>query len=841
MNNGVSASLAPVSRHPETRPLLARGDLLRFEPELTAALSRFFAFKAHSIYFPREDAMPTEPLRLSGEGKVLIPLRFQGRTLGVFAARGAKLGRGMFEHLGDIADLCMENLSLHKANLTDTLTGLFTRDYLLESAVQSILQQRAVFLSPGPAGNSAPNGAAGADSGTDETASGRAGNFGIIVIRLRGLQRLSSEYGYLFMERMLIRLAGEFLDQAPEQGLAARISDGEIGLYLPQATPRLCRKLGEELAACLAEISLAHELSGRTASVRASAGFACYPLHADPLPTQPGTTESLTALDQARFILRKARHAAYVAAQDLNESGRPLALAFDQILTSGGRVKGEPQHNLVKISLGRDVGARTGQCFAVWGADPLTSGFNPLNADSTTLASARYRGELVLIAVADAEASAELFYQADPLHPIQPGDYLTLLPEGAFQYTENTVPETGNAAPGTLAQLPETGLNIMGLPEFTARFRIVREKYATCSLSLLRLDILNWSAGDNQPLHLAGLMAHAAELCAAHLPREILPQTLAGTLGMHSFLFFHPHLNAAQALELYYPLTQALRAELSIDCACGIATYPYLDSSRADLMDMARKALAYAALLPEPRVGVFNSLALNINADRLYSQGDAFAAIQEYKRALLADESNTMAWTSLGVCLAGVGRKNDARACFERALALAPQDVMVLYNLGQINQDIGELKNAAAFYRRCLKYDANHVYAALRLGSLAEQAGSLAKARRWYGKALELPGGQGPAQRRLASLALSVGNLAEAREHLHQALLADPHDAAALTLLARLYLDAGEDAEVALSLARQSVALRPESRGGWQELSRAYERAGHPAQAAEAAQKAGHL
>ena len=60
---------------------------------------------------------------------------------------------------------------------------------------------------------------------------------------------------------------------------------------------------------------------------------------------------------------------------------------------------------------------------------------------------------------------------------------------------------------------------------------------------------------------------------------------------------------------------------------------------------------------------------------------------------------------------------------------------------------------------------------------------------------------------------------------MHQALLRNPQDALSLHLMAKMYLDGGEDAELAETLARQSVALRPERRAAW--LRDAEE---HPAQ-----------
>ncbi len=840
MNDIAQPVVAPV-----TPSLLVRSDLIRFEQIITDTLERFFSFKTHSIYFPREGTAPESPRHLTAERKVLLPLRFGGETLGVFAGRGVRIPRGSLPLLGQIADLCLENLALHKSNLTDSLTGLYTRDYLLQSMGKAIARQRADFLL-NDAGQAATASGPVPPAPTPERS--KHGGFAVLTIQLRGLQRIATEYGYLFLEKILIALASKFASLVPEEALAARISDGEFGLYLPQSTPKNCRDLGRTIAERLSALTFDHELSGGRACIRAAAGYACYPQQAEPsaLAQSAARFNFSTDMDQARSVLRKSRHAAYIAATEFNDAPEPQVLGFERILSAGGRVRELLPYGRVRINLGHDVGARVGQCFAVWGANPTQTGFDPLRADSVGLDAAAYRGELVLISVDKHSANAELFFQSDPAKSVQPGDYLTLLPEGAFQYLNPPdgleTPAASQDAPlPVIAEKPDAAaLIFLEHQAFLDKLAMRREANNLCALTVLRLDILSWAQTHEQPLDLSQLTARAAEICRQQLPHD----TLAGLYGLHSFMFFHPNLTGDAALTLYRPLAQAIKETLNIDCACGISTYPYLDYRQSDLIENCRKALAYAMLLPDLKVGVFNSLALNISADKLFSQGDPFEAIQEYKQALLADENNSMAWISLGVCLAGIGRKNDARVCFERALKLnppSPQDVMILYNLGQIHQDLNEIKAATGYYHRCLKTDPEHVYATLRLGQLAEQAERPSRARRYYEKALKLPGGEGPAQRRLARLALRCNNLDEAREHLHQALLADPQDSMSLSLLARLYLDAGEDAEVALALARQSVSLRPDMRANWLELARALERAGQSDAAREARSKAEQL
>jgi predicted Zn-dependent protease len=68
--------------------------------------------------------------------------------------------------------------------------------------------------------------------------------------------------------------------------------------------------------------------------------------------------------------------------------------------------------------------------------------------------------------------------------------------------------------------------------------------------------------------------------------------------------------------------------------------------------------------------------------------------------------------------------------------------------------------------------------------------------------------------------------------------LRDPKDAFALQLMARIYLTEGEDPAIAEAMARQAVALRPERREFWVELSRALAAQGRDDEARDAAARA---
>lgn len=778
---------------------LSRRDLIALESRLREAVSRFLPFKAYSLYFPRE-AETVEPLWLPGEGRLLLPLIHGGALLAVFVARGVprRVVRSLMPAFSGLLALCMENLALYKAGCTDALTGLSTRQHLVERMAREADHVRTCFANP-PEGEG------------DLGAPLHRACMGLVVVRLASLRQVARDHGYTFADRLTTELARELAALAPEQALAARTGDYEFALLVPAAASGVCRKVAEEAVQRLSAVSLRCGLTEKAVRVCVSAGYAVYPRDME------GALFERDMAEQARVLLRKARLAAAVAGEGEGSEG-PGVMGFARILADGGAVVETHPLSRVMVNLGRSMNAREGQRFSVW------SVAYPVRGGTHEPRQPLYKGEVVLLEVREDRSVAEILHLGDPTWPIEPGDRLTLLPE-----------EKGGDARRDASGVqvdPLTGLYRHG--DFLARWSEAREGCDCFALALVRFSD-DGRDPEGRASHPEQLMAEAAQLCRDHFGTE----TLGGRYGLNSIVFFHPGMTCDAARESYHALCDLLSKRLRIDAAVGVGCHPFLAYRRADALENALKALEYALLLPEPRVGIFDSLALNISADKRFSLGDTFGAIEEYKTALLADEGNTMAWNSLGVCMAGLGRHSEARRYFEQALQRKPGDPMALYNLGTVCQSLGETAEARKQYRKCLKYAPGHVFALVRLGQLAEGEKRYAQARQYFNKAARAGDSGGLVHRNLARLSMRQGRPDEAREHLHDALLRNPQDAVALQLMARLYLDGGEDPAMAEALSRQSVALRPDLKQGWLELARALDARGHAAEAREARLRAG--
>jgi len=316
------------------------------------------------------------------------------------------------------------------------------------------------------------------------------------------------------------------------------------------------------------------------------------------------------------------------------------------------------------------------------------------------------------------------------------------------------------------------------------------------------------------------------------------PGAEGGRYSTTRLVFYLPGREPAGVMEPLADALRQVRERLGIEMAAGVAGYPFLTFSKADALENCRKALDHALLLPvPPRIAVFDSISLTISADRLFALGDIYAAVEEYKLALLADEANTLARNSLGICLAKLGSLPQAKAEFERVIARDQKNAMALYNYGCLCRRMGENALARKAFQRCLKRNPDDVFSLLRLGRMAEEGKRFADALKYYKRAEGLQ--PGVSMRHMARLAIKRKEPETAREFLHQALVHDPKDAFSLSLMARLYLDGGEDPAIAEAMARQSVVLRPERTEFWGILSRALTAQGRDEEAKAALSRAG--
>ena len=792
---------------------LTTQDLIDFEHTLKDAIAEFLPFTSYSLFFPQSLA---EHLRRKGsapeyraeEGELILPLSLEapgpdaGEPLGYFVARGVKLKapKTLPYFLAALARAQLEKILLYKQAVTDPLTGLAGRDHFLARLTREIELIQTSLMPPARSAE-----AGGAVPGEENDLPAFAGQLGVIVMDLDRFQWVNDRYGYLAGDDM-VREVGRILKLiSPKHVTAARLINDRFAVLLPDAGPRACFQLAELFRSSVSKLSFDDEVTGDRITITASLGTVGYPqgLTGPQLMRRP--------VEQARILLRQANKAVFTA----KFHGRNRVFAFSDILKRGGRIIEELPMNRLAVSLGKSVGARAGQRFLVKAQDPGRMVEASMHEEEriSGRAPAVYRGEVVLIDVQEEMGFAEVLHLADPAERPRAGDGLALTIEGES-------PFDAEAEEGRSVHIhPVTGL--YEYRDFSNLWAGWRAEPEVFSLALVKIMEKPEERSGTFQQYMDARLKTVGRMVAKALGQEPGLAPAGGRFGLTAAIWFLPGMAAAEAVDKLVAVAAQTRQKHGFEVAAGVAQYPCLSFNRAEVMDMCRKALDHALLLPEPRLAAFDSISMNIAADKRSSEGDLYGAVEEYKLSLLADADNTLARNSLGVALAQLGRFEEARREFERVAEAEPDNLMARYNLGWALLRLGSLEPARKAFEDVLALDPSHVFARIRLAVMAEKRGDAKAARRYYEEASRLPGGEPLSMRHLARLALDRGEKEEAREYLHLALKANHNDAAAMHLLSKLYLDSGEDPQIAEVLARQSAALAPHKPAYWDLLERA--------------------
>ncbi|WP_457571469.1 diguanylate cyclase domain-containing protein [Desulfovulcanus sp.] len=779
---------------------LEKNDLIQFEPVLQKFLREIFLFTSHSLYFPQtipDQIKGSEQLKpVLERDRLLLPLIFRGNFLGLFVAREIDSAqvKPMLPYLVTMTSLCLDKLYLYKTSITDPLTTLFNHNFFqktLEDEIELILAN--ITLGP--------------NSSLDASLNGYSATFGIILIDLDHFQRINDNFGYEFGNKILMRIGQELKKLCPEKSVLSRIEGNTFALFYPHSSPSKCIKLAKKLKTSISNIIFSYPLSDEQVSVRASFSIVNFPEDIS------GPQFQKTVAELARILLEKAKRALDAAKMD----GGNQIYSFAQILTQGGLVlKALPLGRLI-INLGKCVDAREGQRFLVWSKKTASLDSEPNRSESYYPPIPK--GEIAIIEVQDEVSIAEVLFLNDPAWSMESGDRLTLIEDGNIIDQDDPEPDRKTQ------KNPLTGL--YSFRDFLAAWNRVKESNSLMSMALVCIEKLQDAKNDIQGEKLVQELSLMA--------RRIFPEkTLGGRYSLNCLIFYIPNVDKKQGLDLALELTRQAQAKFDLNLNIGLASYPFLNFSRSHLLDNCRKALDHALLLEPPKVACFDSISLNISADRLFAQGDIYQAMEEYKLSLAADENNNLARNSLGICYARLGHLELAKQFFQEIIASEPKNLMARYNYACACLKLNELVEAQKSFQQCLQVDHKHSFSLFRLGQIEENKGNLERAWEYYQEAQQTKGGQGLAPRHLARLAHKKGEQEKAREYLHQSLVYNPKDAYALNLLARIYLESGDDPEVAETLARQSVSLKPDIASFWEVLAQSLEVQGKTEQARKA-------
>lgn len=834
---------------PKTRSQLTKRDLLLYEDMLCSDLRHFISFDSHVLYFPVADELQSYKY-LAEEKKLLLPLRFHDLLLGIFLLKGVSKDEAAFAELPALVRLCLEKIYLYKRERLDEKSGLLRPRFFMEKLTRDVQGINAYFQStmqhdmqkqenefpltgvntfsspvfPVPAVN-----ASARQEDQEFSAIIRQSTVGLMVLPILGINTVREVMGYHVAEQYYSVLAEKIRASIPSDAYCTLLDEDNFAILFPGASRKMMDNLAHDCLAIEETVSFDTYkrpfLKEKNAKLSFCAGYALFPQDWD------GSSDSRAVEEVPYLLVHKAKITAK-RLQEAKEKQTALAnmqsLAYRQIVLHGGSVTGVLPYAHIQVDLGRECGAYEGMCFSVGSSTDMR------------------KGEIILRKVYKDHAEAEVLMLEDPTVTINAGDRLFYIAERSFAtmdidkktrcyaYSDfvNVVNDTVAREENPVFSLALMFLQWNEMPEEMAPEEIVSDEMGVEEEAAEKGVKIPAKPHESS-------MKKVVQALAGYLQKHGLKKNVYaevptfGSLGFNSILVYHKNVQADALQALYADALQYIQKKFNMRGAVGLCSYPYLNYSPAEVWESVRKALNYALLLPKPHVGILDSLAINISADRKFSLGDTFGAVEEYRMALLADTDNILAWNSLGVCLADLGRHAEAKNAFEIAYSKNNKDFTTCYNLGTTCLALEDKKSAKEFFLASLAINPDHLYARIRLGEIAEKEQDAQTAREQYELALQAEPESSVPYRALAKLFMQEGDLEKAREYLQKALHKNSEDAVSLQLLAGLYLDSHEDAQLAEMLARQSIALLPYRRAAWAELARALEMQGKSSEALE--------
>ncbi len=790
----------------EKHNILTKRDLLKFEDELFNDLVPLLACEGASLYFPT--ASETKAITyIEEEEKLLLPLKFQNsdNILAIFLARKPKKEKvlSVYESLEYIVHQILEKLMLKKALQYDNRTELYTQYMLIDRLAERIDTMR------GPNLDSAE---------LSRTSLLTRGCAGVAYLHLAHIQNIAKKYGYLFAEKCLDEIVLHCLEELPHDILLARVNTYDCAFFIEENMLDSRAELNtflHNLALSASALSFETPVNSQKNLPRVStsvhASYILFPQDYDNfVPSQ--NTEEL-----AYQLLAKAQ----ISAIRAKEQHKTL-LPFSHILAEGGNIIEKLSHNQYIIDLGKNVGLKDTMRFSVYGED---KGKNSLLDETQKI----YKGDITLIELSEEYALAEQSFIYDPSNPFQKNDTLVKLP------TDYTATSTQDSS---MPIEKDSLTKLYKHSDFLYLFAEYRQKHENFTLALLYFE-----ESKEQNLPFQNILSQSLALFYEHIVNayklDCSENCLLSSYGQNSVLVYLPiqdNFTKDDCFLAYKKLAEEIYTNLHLEVAIGIAEHPLLNYRPSEVIENARKANECAKLLDYPKVSLCDSIALNVSADKLSTQGLYYEAVQEYQSALLLDDKNALAHSSLALALASLSRYSEAQASFLKALEITPDDASLYYNLAGVSEKLNDKEAAHAYYTKCLDSQDFAFYALLKLGQLAEEQENLQKAKESYTKALAYSTKFATPYRQLARIALEEKEPALAREYLHTALHYAPHDQKCLLLLARIYLENNEDPALAAILLAPIMNAKQKDREIWKLYVKALKLQGKNEAAAKAEQ-----
>lgn len=198
---------------------------------------------------------------------------------------------------------------------------------------------------------------------------------------------------------------------------------------------------------------------------------------------------------------------------------------------------------------------------------------------------------------------------------------------------------------------------------------------------------------------------------------------------------------------------------------------------------LAARSIAYAPAFADDETLWREAIARNPRAWLAYTNLGVLRGAQGrheeamrlmYTAEALAPDRNDEAVYNIALDLERQGRRDEARARYERVLRINPRLGAAHYSLGNLALAEGRRDEAVGWYEKAVEVDPRFTLAYYALGNLAQAEGRTDAARVAYEAALRIDSEFAPAHNNLGAVLLNGGDLAGAEAHFRRAVTLDP-------------------------------------------------------------------
>ncbi|MDR1086596.1 MAG: tetratricopeptide repeat protein [Deltaproteobacteria bacterium] len=686
-------------------PLWPR-DLRRFSRQFKSAIARFLPDYEFQVG-------PTpEP-----DSELAAPLAYQGRSLGYVSV---SLKSGCLSAPTDVlalwprlADSALENIALRKALQKDPDSGLYNRRHFM-ARLRKLL--RSFSHRPGT---------------FDPNQVMDSSSLIVAVISLgQGKKEVDRSLTRTITGRKALCLARLDRDRL---GLLFRAESDEADIYLHD---------------------FRNNLLTNHPHLQPSIGYARWPQE---LPAQSDEREA------AAGLLEKAEMALFFAA---GQQAPARIIGYRELVEKYGHLTQVLPQERVIINLGRAMGARAGQIYAVISATGEPKGEISVfeTADNYALANVLSGGPTRL-AAGDGLIFSRLDLPEDCPPVVQAGDDSQGQVQRKFLETLSRLASSGGQLVAALIAVDD------------------KEK----------LEALAGTAEVERRLGQIKTVASKLEQFQAASEWD------RGTVAVVW----------SQEPVAVSEISRQFREELEFPVSLGLVAWPSSVLKADGIITAAKKALLEASMTGPSQAIVFGAQCLNISGDHYFEEGDLPGAMEEYRRGLILEPGHINLLNSLGVCHGRLSDHKAAAACFDEVLKIEPENLMALFNKGCSLIMSGRLEEAAETLGLAVKLPSPGFEVFYQHGRLLLELGHPEEARESLLQAAALKDRRGAVYRLLGQAELLTDHQKEALEAFKQAVKYDPDDAPSLSSLGILFLEQANDREVALSLFQRSVEIDP--------------------------------